>query len=56
MALNLASEASARGDARVGRVVVLRDLELGVAGAALVLDLLDEIESLRARLRRAGHD
>jgi chaperone modulatory protein CbpM len=31
-----------------------RDLELGVAGTALVLDLLDEIESLRARLRRAG--
>ena len=31
-----------------------RDLELGVAGTALVLDLLDEIESLRSRLRRAG--
>jgi len=30
------------------------DLELGVAGTALVLDLLDEIEQLRARLRRAG--
>jgi chaperone modulatory protein CbpM len=31
-----------------------RDLELGVAGAALVLDLLDEIQSLRSSLRRAG--
>ncbi|HEX6361501.1 MAG TPA: chaperone modulator CbpM [Albitalea sp.] len=31
-----------------------RDLELGVAGTALVMDLLDEIEALRARLRRAG--
>jgi len=31
-----------------------RDLELNLAGAALVLELLDEIESLRARLRRAG--
>jgi chaperone modulatory protein CbpM len=31
-----------------------RDLELGAAGVALVLDLLDEIESLRARLRRAN--
>jgi len=31
-----------------------RDLELNVAGAALVLDLLDEIEILRSRLRRAG--
>jgi len=30
------------------------DLDLGVAGTALVLDLLDEIETLRARLRRAG--
>ncbi len=29
-------------------------LELGPGGAALVLDLLDEIEHLRARLRRAG--
>ena len=29
-----------------------RDLELGVAGTALVMDLLDEIESLRTRLRR----
>ena len=33
---------------------LLRDLELGVVGAALVLDLLDEIDSLNARLRRAG--
>ncbi len=31
-----------------------RDLELGVAGTALVLDLLDEIEQLKSRLRRAG--
>ena len=30
------------------------DLEIGVAGSALVLELLDEIETLRARLRRAG--
>ncbi len=31
-----------------------RDLELSLAGAALVLELLDEIEALQARLRRAG--
>lgn len=31
-----------------------RDMELSAAGTALVLDLLDEIEALRARLRRAG--
>lgn len=31
-----------------------RDLELDVPGTALVLDLLDEIEALRSRLRRAG--
>ena len=31
-----------------------RDLALGTAGAALVLELLEEIEALRARLRRAG--
>jgi chaperone modulatory protein CbpM len=31
-----------------------RHLELTPAGTALVLDLLDEIDSLRARLRRAG--
>ncbi len=30
------------------------DLELGPSGAALVLSLLEEIDSLRARLRRAG--
>ena len=29
-----------------------RDLQVNLAGAALVLDLLDEIDSLRARLRR----
>ncbi|MBP6225515.1 MAG: MerR family transcriptional regulator [Rhizobacter sp.] len=33
---------------------LLRDLELGVVGTALVLDLLDEIDGLNARLRRAG--
>jgi chaperone modulatory protein CbpM len=31
-----------------------RDLNLGIEGAALVLELLDEIDALRARLRRAG--
>lgn len=30
------------------------DLALGTAGAALVLDLLEEIGALRAKLRRAG--
>jgi chaperone modulatory protein CbpM len=30
------------------------DLALGTAGAAVVLDLLEEIRALRARLRRAG--
>ncbi len=30
------------------------DLELSPAATALVLDLLDEIEALRSRLRRAG--
>jgi chaperone modulatory protein CbpM len=30
------------------------DLELGIAGTALVLELLDEIDALRSRLRRAG--
>ena len=41
---------------RRARVAVrlVHDLELGVGEAAIVLDLLDEIESLRARLRRAG--
>jgi chaperone modulatory protein CbpM len=33
---------------------MIRDLQLGIEGAALVLDLLDEIEGLRAQLRRAG--
>jgi chaperone modulatory protein CbpM len=32
------------------------DLALGTAGAALVLDLLEEISALRAKLRRAGLD
>jgi chaperone modulatory protein CbpM len=31
-----------------------RDLNLGIEGAALVLELLDEIDTLRARLRRVG--
>jgi chaperone modulatory protein CbpM len=31
-----------------------RDLEINAAGAALVLDLLDEIDSLQARLARSG--
>lgn len=31
-----------------------RDLHLNPASAALVLDLLDEIEALRSRLRRLG--
>jgi chaperone modulatory protein CbpM len=31
-----------------------RDLELNAAGVAVVLDLLDEIEALRSRLRRVG--
>ena len=31
-----------------------RDLELNPPGVALALDLLDEIESLRAHLRRLG--
>jgi chaperone modulatory protein CbpM len=30
------------------------DLELGAPGTALVLELLDEIDSLKARLRRSG--
>jgi chaperone modulatory protein CbpM len=29
-----------------------RDLDINLAGVALVLDLLDELESLRARLRQ----
>ncbi len=35
-------------------VRLTRDLELSVAGTALVLDLLDQIESLHAQLRRLG--
>ena len=31
---------------------LLLDLELNAAGAALVIDLMDEIESLRSQLRR----
>lgn len=38
---------------RVRRVYALeRDLGVNLAGAALALDLLEEIEQLRARLRR----
>ncbi len=33
-----------------------RDLELNAASTALVLDLLDEIDALRSRLRRLGDD
>jgi len=33
-----------------------RDFEIDLAGAALALELLDEIESLRARLRAMGDD
>jgi len=44
-----ASLARARAATRLDR-----DLELGAAGTALVLDLLDEISMLRARLRRLG--
>lgn len=32
---------------------LVRDLELNAAGVALVLDMLEEIERLRARLERA---
>jgi chaperone modulatory protein CbpM len=42
------------GSALLRALRLVRDLEVSVAGAALVLDLLDEIETLRARLRRAG--
>lgn len=31
-----------------------QDLDINLAGAALVLDMLDEIERLRERLRRLG--
>jgi chaperone modulatory protein CbpM len=37
---------------RLARLV--RDFEASTEAAALILDLLDEIERLRARLRRAG--
>lgn len=33
-------------------VRLIRDLELGTPGVALVLDLFDEIEALRSQLRR----
>ena len=40
---------------RVRRILRLqRDFEASLSSVALLLDLLDEIERLRARLRRAG--
>lgn len=33
-----------------------RDLGVNLSGAALILDLLDEIENLRGRLRVIGHE
>ncbi len=44
------------GEWRFGGVALrlVRELELGIAGTAMVLDLLDEIALLNARLRRAG--
>jgi chaperone modulatory protein CbpM len=33
-----------------------RDLHLNAAGVALVIDLLDEVEALKSRLRQLGHD
>ena len=43
---------------RARRALTLtRELEINPAGVALALDLMDEIEALRARLRRlAAHD
>ena len=32
-----------------------RDLHLNAAGVGLVLDLLDEVEALKSRLRQLGH-
>lgn len=34
---------------------LVRDLHLNAASVALVLDLLDEVDALNARLRRLGH-
>lgn len=43
--------------ARVRRIQRLqRDFEAGLASVSVMLDLLDEIERLRARLHRAGLD
>jgi chaperone modulatory protein CbpM len=33
-----------------------RDLGINMAGVALALDLLEELETMRARLRRLGND
>ncbi len=42
---------------RVRRVHRLqRDLDINLPGAALVIELLDELESLRARVRRLERD
>ena len=46
---------TALGTVRTARRLT-NDLALGAEGAALVLELLAEIASLRARLRRAGLD
>ncbi len=35
-------------------MTLTRDLEVNPAGVALALELIDEIEALKARLRRAG--
>ena len=43
------------GSLRARRLARLaRDFQASAEAAALILDLLDEIERLRARLRRAG--
>ncbi|OYU00368.1 MAG: MerR family transcriptional regulator [Burkholderiales bacterium PBB1] len=36
-------------------VRLARDLHLNAAGVALVLDLLDEVDTLRSQLRQLGH-
>jgi len=32
-----------------------RDLQIGLDGTAIVLDLMDQIEALRSQLRQVGH-
>jgi len=46
-------EGAALARARTARRLA-RDLQLGVDAVALVFELLDEIETLKTRLRRAG--